>query len=120
MTTEQQAARSPLTAKLTTWVNRPELRIRFSTVLLILALINFPFLMGLIPMRWLQHAAPQIQSLSTFYFYDVTGIALAICVLCGVVTFPIYLAYRKWAAAWQSFAEVSACLILFLVLPSFV
>jgi hypothetical protein len=64
---EQQAARSPLTAKLTAWVNRPELRIRFSTVLLILTLINFPFLMGFIPMRWLHHAAPQFQSLSTFF-----------------------------------------------------
>ena len=114
MTTEQQAARSPLTAKLTAWVNRPELRIRISTVFLILALINMPIAMGVFLPAWIVHEPWKFYAV--LYFIDFTRNALMICFLLNIITLAANLSKKRWRASGQAAVEILLSVVLLIVL----
>jgi hypothetical protein len=95
-----------------------ELKIRVSTALLILALINLPFASYWVTLPEWMWQEPW-KRYTAFYLIDFTGMAIAICMLINLISFAVFLSKKKWIASLQTIAETIASFMIGICLPAY-
>ena len=104
--------------RLNAWTTRPERRIRISTVFLILALINMPEELNWVTLPAWMWQEPW-HDYTGFYFIDVTGMAIALCLFINLIALPLNMWKKRWQASHQAVFEIGLSLFLAIWLPAY-
>lgn len=100
------------------WTTRPELRIRVTTVFLILAFINLMIERGYVATPAWMWQDP-VQPYAHFYIFDFTSMAIAISALINLIALPLNLWKKRWRASGQAGLEILLCVVCKVLLPDY-